>query len=107
MADTFAGGGEWLRCALHAHTTRSDGELDPGALAAHYARAGYDVLAITDHWRRTEAASDGLLVLPSAELNCVLADGRDGHVLAFGIDEEPAPLGEEYGDLTRTAEWIE
>src|SRR5215207_3105139 len=107
MADTFAGAGEWLRCALHAHTTRSDGELDPDALAAHYARAGYDVLAITDHWRRTDAAADGLLVVPSAELNCVLPGGRDGHVLAFGIDEEPAALGGEYAGLERTADWIE
>ena len=55
MVETFAREGEWLRCALHAHSTRSDGELAPDALAAHYARAGYDVLAITDHWRRTEA----------------------------------------------------
>ena len=107
MVETFAGSGELLRCALHAHTTRSDGELAPDALASHYARAGYDVLAITDHWRRTEASSDGLLVLASAELNCVLPAGRDGHVLAFGIEEEPAALGGEYADLARTADWIE
>ena len=107
MLDPFAADGEWLRCALHAHTTRSDGELAPEALAAHYARAGYDVLAITDHWRRTEASADGLLVIPSSELNCVLPEGRDGHVLAFGVDEEPGDLGSEYADLERTAGWIE
>lgn len=107
MVETFAQGGDWLRCALHAHTTRSDGELEPDALAAHYARAGYDVLAVTDHWRRTEAAADGLLVLPSAELNCVLPAGRDGHVLAFGIDEEPGELGRAHPDLAATAAWIE
>ena len=107
MVGPFAAGGEWLRCALHAHTTRSDGELAPEALAAHYARAGYDVLAITDHWRRTDAQSDGLLVIASAELNCVLPGTRDGHVLAFGIDAEPAELGREYADLARTADWVE
>jgi hypothetical protein len=106
MSDAFVVGGEWLRCALHAHTTRSDGELAPDALAAHYARAGYDVLAITDHWRRTDAAADGLLVLPSAELNAVLPEGRDGHVLAFGVDAEPAELGRERADLAGTAAWI-
>jgi hypothetical protein len=105
--DVFGAEGEWLRCALHAHTTRSDGELAPEALAAHYARAGYDVLAITDHWRRTEVSSDGVLVLPSAEVNCVLPAGRDGHVLAFGIDAEPAELGAEYAGLARTADWVE
>ena len=104
----FEGDGAWLRCALHAHTTNSDGELAPKLLAEHYERAGYDVLAVTDHWRRTAVEStDRLLVIPSAELNCVLPEGRDGHVLAFGIDAEPAELGSEYADLARTAEWIE
>ena len=107
MLQTFEQPGEWLRCALHAHTTRSDGELAPEALAAHYARAGYDVLAITDHWRLTDAESTELLVVPSSELNCILPESRDGHVLAYGIDTDPAPLGGEYADLARTADWIE
>ena len=108
--DPFTVGGEWLRCALHAHTTRSDGELEPDALAAHYARAGYDVLAITDHWKRTEARLERtrLLVLPSVELNCILPRRRDGHVLGFGIsaDADLAALGAEYADLERTAGFI-
>ena len=107
--DAFRPDGDWLRCALHAHTTRSDGELEPEALAAHYERAGYDVLAITDHWKRTEAPSnDSLLVLPSVELNCILPGGRDGHVLGYGIaaDADLAALGAEYADLERTAEFI-
>jgi hypothetical protein len=106
----FTGEGEWLRCALHAHTTRSDGELEPDALAAHYERAGFDVLAITDHWKRTDAASNGrLLVLPSVELNCILPAARDGHVLGFGISAEAdlAALGAEYADLERTAAFIQ
>jgi hypothetical protein len=107
MQQAFDGSGEWLRCALHAHTTRSDGELAPEALAAHYARAGYDVLAITDHWRLTDAEADGIVVLASSELNCILPEGRDGHVLAFGIDADPAELGAEYAGLARTADWIE
>ena len=109
--DPWLATGSWLRCALHAHTTESDGELAPDALARHYAEAGYDVLAITDHWHRTDAASsDGLLVLPSVELNCLLPGRRDGHVLAFGVHAEPddlVELGSEYGDLAQTADWIE
>lgn len=105
--EAFRAEGEWLRCALHAHTTSSDGELAPDLLAAHYARAGYDVLAITDHWRWTTASHDGLLVLASAELNCMLPSARDGHVLAFGIEADPAGLAAEYADLARTADWIE
>jgi hypothetical protein len=109
--DPWLATGTWLRSALHAHTTGSDGELSPEALARHYERAGFDVLAITDHWRRSEAAStETLLVLPSVELNCILPGGRDGHVLAFGVDAEQADLtalGGEYADLARTADWIE
>ena len=86
----FAATGTWLRCALHAHTTRSDGELSPEELVGHYERAGFDVLAITDHWVRTEARStDRLLVVPSSELSYVLPGEADGHLLAFGIDEDP------------------
>jgi hypothetical protein len=57
MTDPWTTDGAWLRCALHAHTTQSDGELAPRHLARHYERAGYDVLAITDHWRITDAVS--------------------------------------------------
>jgi hypothetical protein len=95
MVDPWAAPGTWLRCALHAHTTRSDGELEPDALAAHYARGGFDVLAVTDHGRVTDARPAGdLLVLPGAELNCVLPEGHDGHVLAFGIGADEEEVGE-------------
>ena len=66
----FEGDGVWLRCALHAHTTNSDGELAPDMLVRHYEWAGFDVLAITDHWVRTvERSTRKLLVIPSTELN--------------------------------------
>ena len=89
MTGFWPADGIWLRCALHAHTTKSDGELPPDGLAQHYERAGYDVLAITDHWARTDAEPIGdLLVIPSVELNCVLPEARDGHVLGLGISCE-------------------
>ena len=96
----------WLRCALHAHTTNSDGELAPRALVKHYERAGYDVLAITDHWARSDPPStDRLLVIPSAELNCLLPGDRDGHVLAYGIDSLDSIEGQRL-DLAGTGAWI-
>ena len=73
MTSPWTSDDPWLRCALHAHTTNSDGELAPRALVKHYERAGYDVLAVTDHWFRSDPPStDRVLVLPSAELNCLL-----------------------------------
>jgi hypothetical protein len=110
MTGPWAGDGRWLRCALHAHTTRSDGELGPRDLAAHYARAGYDVLAITDHWRVTgDDSVDGISVLPSVELNCILPGARDGHVLGYGVvaeEDELHALAKEHADLADVAAWI-
>lgn len=109
MIDPFAIDGEWLRCALHAHTTDSDGELAPDLLATHYRRAGYDVLAITDHWKIASGEADGLLVVPSVELNCVLPGARDGHVLGFGVvatEAELRQLAAGYADLDETGRWI-
>jgi hypothetical protein len=106
IRNPFDSDGSWLRCALHAHTTNSDGELPPQMLANHYARAGYEVLAITDHWRRTETpSSEQLLVIASAELNCLLPGERDGHLLAFGIDEEPTEFARTRPDLAAATAW--
>ena len=110
MTDPWTVEGTWLRCALHAHTTRSDGELAAKSLARHYERAGYDVLAITDHWRITDAPNESLLVIASVELNCILPGARDGHVLGFGVaahEQELRELAREHADLPATADWIE
>ena len=42
-SNPFAATGTWLRCALHAHTTRSDGELSPDELVSLYERAGFQI----------------------------------------------------------------
>jgi hypothetical protein len=104
----FEAPGEWLRCALHAHTTNSDGELGPDFLVRHYDWAGYDVLAITDHWVRTaEDSTRTLLVVPSTELNAVVGDAEDVHVLALGLETDPvAPTGD-FEPLADVVAWIE
>jgi len=86
----FGDEGVWLRCALHAHTTNSDGELPPEMLVRHYEWAGYDVLAITDHWVRTaEPSTRKLLVIPSTELNAQAPTREhDAHVLALGVEAD-------------------
>jgi len=106
-SNPFAAPGKWLRCALHAHTTRSDGELSPEELVSHYKRADFDVLAITDHWVRTEARStDRLLVIPSSELSCLLPGEGDGHLLAFGIGEDPLEFVRTRPDLAAASAWV-
>ena len=41
--------GNFLKGNLHCHTTLSDGTGSPASTIRHYANAGYDFLAITDH----------------------------------------------------------
>jgi hypothetical protein len=108
VASAFAAPGTWLRCALHAHTTNSDGELAPALLVRHYERAGYDVLAITDHWVRTaEPSTSKLLVIPSTELNAhAPTREHDAHVLALGLDVDPVVPDEEFAPLEDVVAWI-
>jgi hypothetical protein len=103
----FQGDGVWLRCALHAHTTNSDGELAPDLLVRHYEWAGYDVLAITDHWVRTdERSTRKLLVIPSTELNATCGtSGDDAHVLALGVEADPEPP-DSFAPLQEVVDWI-
>ncbi len=104
----FGADGLWLRCALHAHTTNSDGEMPPDKLVRHYEWAGYDVLAITDHWIRTdEPSTDALLVIPSSELNAQAGSAaEDVHVLALGIADDPVIPEGEFASLEETVAWI-
>jgi hypothetical protein len=101
--------GTWYRCALHAHTTRSDGELGPDMLVRHYEWAGYDVLAITDHWARTvERSTNGILVIPSTELDAKAPTMEsDAHVLGLGIEADPVLPEGEWDDLETVVSWIE
>jgi hypothetical protein len=103
----FDAGGAWLRCALHAHTTNSDGELAPDLLVKHYEWAGFDVLAITDHWVRTdERSTRKLLVIPSTELNATAGSSEDdAHVLALGVEADPVPP-DAFAPLQEVVDWI-
>ena len=87
--------GIWLKTALHTHTSDTDGELSPRAVAEHYEWAGFDVLAITDHWTLTSVpSSEHLLVITGAELAVdPLGKGRYTEILAIGIDELPEDPG--------------
>jgi hypothetical protein len=105
----FDGDGIWLKCALHAHTTNSDGDLAPDKLVRHYEWAGYDVLAITDHWVRTaERSTRKTLVIPSVELNAWCGGPeQDAHVLAFGVDADPEIPENEFAPLAEVVSWID
>lgn len=92
----FEAGGFWLRCALHAHSTRSDGMLDPAMLRRYYTMARFDVLAITDHDQLTSLPPEepdypGLLLLSGTEISLRSpVGGGPLHLLGIGVQAMPA-----------------
>lgn len=84
--------------------------MPPASLVAHYGRAGFDVLALTDHWKcATTPSTEQVLVLSGVELNCVMPGARDGHVLGLGVaatDDALRSLAGDYRSLEETAAWI-
>lgn len=77
---------------LHCHTTESDGHLSPRQVAASYARAGYDFLAVTDHRKVTRFAEDipGLLLIPGVELDYFITrrHRQAVHILGIGVSDQ-------------------
>ncbi len=87
-----------MRIDLHAHSTASDGTDSPAGLVACAARAGLDVVAITDHdtvgghaaaKAALPAQDRAVTLVTGAELSCCLA-GTGVHLLAYLFDpDEP------------------
>jgi predicted metal-dependent phosphoesterase TrpH len=69
-----------MRIDLHAHSSASDGTDPPAEVMRRAARAGLDVVALTDHdtvagHAEARAAAGPVTLLPGMELSCRL-DGR-------------------------------
>jgi predicted metal-dependent phosphoesterase TrpH len=80
--------GEWLRCAFHVHTTKSDGWLQPHVQRQYHAWGGYDVLFITDHDGFTPEpdGDDAVLVIGGTELSLTAPkSGGPLHLLGIGV----------------------
>ena len=62
----------WLKGNHHGHSTRSDGENDPGDEIAAYEAAGYHYIALSEHDLFVDpqdyAPSTGMVVLPAVEV---------------------------------------
>jgi len=95
--------GGW-RIDLHTHSTVSDGTDSPAELVAAAARAGLDVLALTDHdgtggWAEATAAlPSGLTLVPGIELSAAAHEGDRViplHLLGYLLDPaNPALVAE-------------
>ena len=90
-----------LKLGLHTHTTLSDGHRTPEETAAVYKAAGYDAIALTDHWAYGAGGEiGGLTILSGCEYNVGGVDEWTGvhetyHVVGVGMTRDPA-VPEEY-----------
>ena len=87
---------------LHMHTTLSDGALTPEQAILKYKDAGYDFLALTDHW--VQSVNDyryGMTLLSGCEYDFG-HNPREGvyHVVGIGFATDP---GIERGDGVKKA----
>ena len=84
-----------LKIGLHTHTTLSDGRMTPEEMAAIYKAAGYDAVAITDHWKYHPGGEiDGLTILSGCEYNVCGTFGPSAlmetyHIVGVGMTREP------------------
>lgn len=93
-----------MRIDLHTHSTVSDGTCAPAELVVAAAKAGLDVVALTDHdttagWAPAAAALPyGVTLLPGVELSCrwhgsgSASTGIGLHLLGYLFDPAYPPL---------------
>ncbi|WP_155832356.1 PHP domain-containing protein [Butyrivibrio sp. MC2013] len=82
--------GNWYKGNMHMHTTRSDGRVSPDVARQIYKDAGYDFIAITDHWKASVniEAQDGFLELAGAEYDTGdMVTKPIHHIVGVGMTE--------------------
>jgi predicted metal-dependent phosphoesterase TrpH len=86
-----------VRADLHVHSNASDGTDPPAEVMSRAARAGLDVVALTDHdtvaghAQARRALPGSLTLVPGMELSCRL-EGRSLHLLAYLFDPDDPDL---------------
>jgi adenylyl-sulfate kinase len=86
---------------LQSHSLHSDGDLPAAQVVENAARAGVELLALSDHdtvdgvdEALAAGAVHGVRVVPATEISAVDGQYEDLHVLGYGIDHRSGLLGE-------------
>ena len=104
LADpAFTAPGRFFKGNVHTHSTRSDAVRSPEEVCRLYREAGYDFVAITDHFLAEYGfplvdtrpyRTDDFTTLIGAELHAPQTRvGEIWHILAVGLPLDFAPLG--------------
>lgn len=99
--DYFQRPGRFFRGNLHTHSNRSDGTRAPEAVASHYRDAGYDFLALTDHFLPRYGfpivdtrpfRTNRFTTILGAEVHAPAnSQGENWHILCVGLPEDFPP----------------
>lgn len=84
IVNPFSLEGKWYKAALHVHTTTSDGDVEVAVRLSQYRELGYDVVAVTDHWKTNDVSAftdEKFLVINSMEAHPQTASGAPAHHL--------------------------
>lgn len=90
-----------IKFDLQSHSTRSDGTLAPEDVVQTAAKAGVELLALTDHDTIAGVSNaiaagrrEGVKVVPAIEISAVDLDGapRELHILGYLVDHESDPF---------------
>ena len=84
---------------LHMHTSDTDGRVSQQAAFERYLAAGYDAVAVTDHWiAKPTREYKGMTIFSGGEFNIGYRDSAEGiyHILGIGFDK--APEGIKFND---------
>ncbi len=98
----FTAPGRFWKGNIHTHSTASDGVRAPEAVCATYREAGYDFLALTDHFMAKYGfpivdtrpyRTAGFTTILGAELHAPATSlGETWHILAVGLPLDFSPL---------------
>jgi predicted metal-dependent phosphoesterase TrpH len=87
------------RFDLQAHSSHSDGALEPEHVVARAHASGVELLALTDHdtvagvdEALEAAAAIGLELVPAVEISAIYGRHEDLHILGYGLDHRSEEL---------------
>ncbi|MEN6307662.1 MAG: CehA/McbA family metallohydrolase [Anaerohalosphaeraceae bacterium] len=85
LVNPFLQEGNWYKAALHVHSNTSDGDVTVPERMKQYQEKGYDVVAITDHWKTNKI--DGLSDEKFLVINSIEAHPKGNHFVCLNLPE--------------------
>jgi len=105
MLSPFQAPGQFYKGNIHGHSDRSDGAIPPEEVCRRYREAGYDFIALTDHFLPAydfpitdtrPFRTDGFTTILGAEVHAPeTSQGEPWHILAVGLPQDFAPTTED------------